>query len=880
MFHPTWSAMTSSGNARSGLSRCAMLAAACGLQIGVLAQQPAAPSTPASPGLTTSVSNAGSTTPSWTVDDYTVRSLERLAMLDLRLSGAPSPRDYKISSALLELASRIKPDDADLLRRRIESDWNAGDEEASIASTKALLKLDPKDTVAQLRLISSSIARIQTVEGRLAAYERFLGPEGKSIDPAIRSRLALDAALLYRERTNEDKFAEKLKQATSLDPTNKEAALVAETFFASAIDDPVGRFELMSNLLYSDPLDPGIYMSMTEELASNGAFTGANRLFRIGEKILTAAGGTMGGERDLQRLILAWQVTGPKAVRDDLEKSLNTERHNARQIADRQKVMNVPGEEITDPMAIRLPRVAEQVRAMASFAEGNKESLETSLTDLGLTVDKMLRESPDNEKRPREVSREDGMRIARDGKVDLAMLRALMGVQLDKVPGGLEELDPPLPDGDIRPQIIKGLMLLQDGKAEEALAILGPLGIETSSEGADNNQARMIAEIGKARALEALGRKSEAAAAYRNLIKAAPMAPEGALAASLLEKLLGRREPIFSKTAELEKLAANVPRWIEDIVDQPRTFVGVSAEPLTTTQEPLSPLMVKVTIRNLSPAPMGLGSNRPLSSRFLFAPSIDLKQADVRRFSKPEVVDLDRRLRLMPGEVLEAVVWADAGFAGWFSESIATQVLRSKYRVVQGFVTGSRGVIDPGPGCVQSDLPIIVRTTLRETTLGAADYAAEVASAGEGAVVRLAAAARALVLGEAVNDRKVTPVDKQTMAQALAKRYPTLSPTARSALAAIVPHARQSPEFGEFDIVALEEKDPNVLPIVLVTRVGNAEAPVLKAAMESADPRVKLVATLQAERLADKTLCYAMLGPNLDAMIDPSAAQEGAGASK
>lgn len=862
-----------------------VLACSVGLAASVLAQ-PSKPVAPSGPALTASATAEGPVAPVWTIDDYAARSLARLAMMDLRLAGNPNVRDYKLASVLLELAGNIRPEDADLVRRKIESQWNAGDEEAAIAATKVLLKLDPKDTVAQLRLISASIGRLQTVESRLAAYERFLGADGKALDPAIRSRLALDAALLYRERSNDDKFAEKLKLATALDPTNKEAALVAETFFSSAVNEPVGRFELLSNLLYSDPLDPGIYMNMTEELARNGAFVGANRMFRIGEKIQTVAGGSVGGEQELQRLILAWNVGGPKAVREDLEKALNTERHNARQIADRQKVMSVAEEEIIDPMSLRLPRMADQMRALASFAEGNTDALETSLSELSLTIAKMLKESPDDQLRPKEVTKEDAMRIARDAKVDLALIRALTGVQLKQVPEGLADLDPALPENDIRPAIIAALMKLNEGKAEESLAALSGLGIDSGSESPDLSEARLYGEIARARALEALGRKAEAGAAYREIIRSAPLTAQSALAASMFEKLSGKREPLFAKTQELEKLAAAVPRWIEDIVDQPRTFVGVTATPLSTTQEPLSPTLVKLSIRNLGAVPMGLGSNRPLNSRFLFAPNLDLKEADARRFSKPEVIDLDRRLRLMPGETLEAVVWADPGFAGWFSENIASQVVRAKYRMVQGFVTGPRGLIDPGPGCVQSDLPVIVRTTLRESTLGAADFAAEAASAGEGAVVRLGAAARTLVLGESFDARKVAPVDKLTMAQALAKRYPTLSPNARAALVAVVPTGRQAPEFADFDAVVLEEKDPAILPIALLTRCAAADSPALKAALESSDERVKLVAKLQSERLADRATCYATMGPNIEEALEPvrpdapSEGGEGEGAAK
>lgn len=843
--------------------RFALLLAMAGLALPVHGQ----PADNAAPALSSTATGTG--VPAWTVDDFAAQSLARLAMMDLRMAGAPTARDYKLASVLLDIATGIRPDVADLLRRKIESQWNAGDEDAAIESTKALLRLDPKDTVAQLRLISASIARLQTVESRLAAYERFLGPDGRSIDPSIRSRLALDAALLYRERSNDEKFAEKLKQATSLDPTNKEAALVAETFYSASVNDPVGRFELMSNLLYSDPLDPGIYMNMTEELARNGAFVGANRMFRIAEKILTAAGAPNSGERDLERLVLAWHVAGPKAVREDLEKMLNTERHNARQIADRQKVMNVPGEEIVDPMSLRLPRVAEQMRTLASFAEANQDALETSLSELNLTVAKMVAESPDDEKRPPNISKADAMRIARDAKVDLSILRALTGAQVSEAAAGLENLDPPLPEGDARPALIAALLKIQEGKAEEALAALIPLAIDSTSQNPQLSEINLYAELGKGRALEALGKKAEAGASYREVVRSAPLSGQGALAGSLLERLAGKREPLFAKTQELEKLAAAIPRWIEDIVDQPRTFVGVSATPLATTQEPLSPMLVKMSIRNLGALPMGLGSNRPINSRFLFSPSLDLKAAEVRQFSKPEVVDLDRRLRLMPGETLEALVWADSGFAGWFCEDIASQVVRAKYRIVQGFVTGSRGLIDPGPGCVQSDLPVIVRTTLREATLGAADFAAEAESAGEGAVVRLGAAARTRVLGEKFSGLRVSPVDKETMAQALAKRYPTLSVNARIALVSIVPTAKQSPEFAAFDAAVLEEKDPLVLPIALITRCSSADAPALKAAMESSDERVKLVAKLQSERLADRATCYAILGPNIEESLNP-----------
>ncbi|MFN9972264.1 MAG: hypothetical protein ACK58T_20480, partial [Phycisphaerae bacterium] len=216
--------------------------------------------------------------------------------------------------------------DADLIRRQIESEWNAEDQDAAIEATQRLLKLDPRDTVAQLRLVSHRINAIQTTEGRIAAYERFLSEAGKGLDPSIRSRLALDCALLHRERGEEDNFVARLKLATALDGTNKEAALLAYTYFSESVSDPKGEAELTLNLLYADPLDSSIYLQLSEQLASGGAFSGASRMYKMGERVLVGAGSVLSGEQELKKFMLSWHVSGAKAVREEFDKSLAGER--------------------------------------------------------------------------------------------------------------------------------------------------------------------------------------------------------------------------------------------------------------------------------------------------------------------------------------------------------------------------------------------------------------------------------------------------------------------------------------------------------------------------------------------------------------------------
>lgn len=799
----------------------------------------------------------------WSVPEQAGRAVARLAILDLRMSPDPGPREYKIAAILTRAAQRYLPTDADLIRRQIESEWNAEDQDAAIEATQRLLKLDPRDTVAQLRLVSHRINSIQTVEARLAAYERFLSDAGKGLDASIRSRLALDCALLHRERGDEDNFVAKLKLATALDGTNKEAALLAYTYFSESVTDLQGQAELMLNLLYADPLDSSIYLQLAEQLASGGAFSGAARMYKMGERVLLGAGSVLSGEQELKKFMLSWHVSGAKAVREELEKSLAGERFGAQQMADRQKIMNVPGEEIIDPSMVRLPRAAEQMRCMAAFGEGNEAAVLQSLSDLALTVEKMKKDLADPEKLPKEMKLEEGQAIARDAQVDLAVLRAFTGQQLDQVASAFEGLALPLETSDIRPALIKALMDANQGKHAEALLQFRELlGAQDTPSPDGVIVATNMAQLALAKSLVATGETAEAGEVYRQIIRETPLSAMGAMAATQLDKLRGKKELIFPVTESLEKLAAGVPRWVEEIINQPRTFVGLAATPVLSSQDPLAPMMVRVNMRNLSGVPMGVGSGRPMNSRILFTCNLDTKGVDTAKHAKPEVIDIDHRLRLLPGESIEAVVWADPGYAGWFSENVATGVVRGKYRLVQGFISTKRGVIDPGPGCVQADLPVVVRTTLRETTLTGAELAAEIANANENSVARLAAAARALVIGEPLATRKLSADEKKQIARAFAERYPKLSPLLRVVLLATLPHAKQSEAFEAFDKVACEEKDVSLLPLVVATRVSDGSHPLLQICKSSDDASLKLLATLHAERLEAKLSCFAVSGPS------------------
>ena len=186
-------------------------------------------------------------------------------LIDLGLPGSPNPNDYEIAARAMSMIAELAPTDAELARLETAAAFGTGNPRLLAAATQRVVRLDPSDTVAQLRLITARIAEKQTAEERLR-----------------------------RERGEIDAFVRTLSQAIELDRTNKEAQHLATNYFAEfAGDDPeskAGLLEMQLNLMWADPVDPNVYFSISRLLAVEGATRHAQRFHSIGVAILSQAG--------------------------------------------------------------------------------------------------------------------------------------------------------------------------------------------------------------------------------------------------------------------------------------------------------------------------------------------------------------------------------------------------------------------------------------------------------------------------------------------------------------------------------------------------------------------------------------------------------------
>lgn len=799
------------------------------------------------------------------LSDYAARSMARMALLDVRVRVPPSEDDIKIALELIRHARKYLPNDSELLRLELETASVAGDQAGVLSATRELVRLDPADAVAQLRLISARITDQQTVEGRLALYERFLGSGGESLDGSIRSRLALDAALLARENGNDRLFAERLKQALTFDSTNKEAALLALSEYSARVNSPEGRAQLISNLILADPIDPQVHRQFAQELARYGAYPQARRFLQLAERLYDLGQYRPDDKFDTEMWITRWAVSGGQDVLRALEKDLTAGRYQGE--IQNQKADKDPALTRTDLNEIRLAPAMERLRVIVADAMQDTAAIEVIRSEFEGSEQLLL-------KMPQRIASSvpaDQVAATKAAAgvslLEYELLRLWFNMDVDKVPANVESalaygVNPDSPTL----KAIAAWQVLRSGKAQEALDSFASLQdaqfeVLRSRAIGDIEPAR----VGMAMALEALGRNQEAAEIYRTLATERSLDAVGLWAKAKLERMGGsdpERERIGQKLAEI---ADAVPKFVEDMAASPNAFMSLSVTAPDSTIDGTAPVLLNIKIRNRSKIMLGMGSDRPLNTQLLLQPGLDIQTSPMAMFASPEPVTLDRRFRLGPGETAEFVVWADPGYTGWLAQSGIARAVRQRFRVIQGFLPNDTGEMVAGPTCLTADSNSIVRNPLREAVISPADLAAQIATAPASVVPLLAAAARGqfgvtVKLAPGLNTPILETIpagisagECQTVAKALADRYLSLDPRGRIIVLCTIPNQATFSEMQVFDEMTKGESDDAVIPYMLITRVTDPADAALERALASSNPWVARVAKVHQERLSKGT---------------------------
>ena len=793
--------------------------------------------------------------------DYDAWLLERIGQIDLRIQTEPGVDDFRMAMLAFDIAGDVRTGDANLFRRASEAAFSCGDQRSLERFTRRIVSIDGRDTVAQLRLITMGIARLQTAQERLSAYDRLLGPRGQSLDESVRSRLALDAAMLAQETGDEDRFVEYLKQATALDATNKEAAALALAYFQAAVpDDPIGRLQLMMNLVLADPIDPHVHMAISQELLAHGVVEHAGRFHNSALAISGAADPEIARLLEKRGLILTWHVLGPRRVVDSLNQRLADLRHAA---AIRVAQMEQQGLAVRDeqrPANTRLDREFELIRLMASDAAGLREMASLSAADFRDSVTTVFEFFQRPENRPTGDAGRQLAELIIDMWIEMLVVRAWAAADLPALGDELRQTVENLGD---RVNLDEPLAwyTLRSGQVEEALAFF------------ERTQDTLYrSSLGRAIAMEQLGQREAAAAAYARIARQDPTTVQSAWARSRLLSMTGQDLARTEFADEMASVAASVPVAIDQMVQDPNEFMRLSlrAEPIRLG--PLDIGRVEVVLANRGVMPLGLGTDCAMESRMLVSPEARVGTRPVIGAVQPEVVDIEHRLRVQRGEEVRARLDVENGFTASFMDSQAASRTSVAWRVIQGFRI-ENGSYVRGPLCLSAATQEVYREPLMLARLTPEDLVVAIGTCPDDLLPAACRAAYAVTLSTNYG-RSCTPDQAAALAAALGERYAAADVPIRRMMVGLTPNEALVPGFGAFDAAVrsdiASQRDVRLLMLALLTRARTVDDAVIGACRDNGDPRLREAAAIQVTRLdAGAGMVYATAGPGLSALLGP-----------
>ncbi len=318
-------------------------------------------------------------------------------------------------------------------------------------------------------------------------------------------------------------------------------------------------------------------------------------------------------------------------------------------------------------------------------------------------------------------------------------------------------------------------------------------------------------------------------------------------------KLSGSTEfPVPEEAKTLQAMAQGIPAFFDQFIDKPQQFMGLMVEPVQRNLGPLDRALLTIRLVNRSPIPLAVGAERAMNSRLLLSAETDVAGVRTMDTGLPEVLSLDRRLRLNPREEINTVVWADPGFAAWSLASWSGENVLRRFRLLQGFTMDDTGVPRRGSLCLESESKTVARPSLVHLRDGDDALIAALSTARGSDWVDALQAARVRLLRTGSEGGIDAPLGVRYIEAALG-RYRAGDASERALILLLVPTGLQNSIAAEFDraVRDVPDTDPLVLMLKCLTRAGDPGDATLTASLASSDERVVRVARALKERLAE-----------------------------
>ncbi len=489
------------------------------------------------------------------------------------------------------------------------------------------VKLYGSDDVAQLRLIELFAADKQTLDERIALCGKFVeGPSARKFSAPLRSRLALQAALMHMEQGRIDEYQRLVALALQLDPANQAAA--AESFRAVA-DNPKSTTQqkaaALFTLFHANPTDPATHVGIGDTLMEFGLYAQAYEWF-TSASMLTRSKGQRTDLPMMHSAVMSMWGSGQVDQAMQLLNAVDRPKPIEGADADAANGQTTP---TADPHGPPVETLMLKAAIISTAAESE------GLDELYARIEKRLLSRKTEQVGPEELT-------------NLVWARLLFNKATGSVAPvieRIEKIDGPQP-------VLRGWLAARNGKLDEARQLLAPLA---------ESDPRAALGLTLGRTLDAAD--TEGLALLQRVATAAPYDLFGLIAVSKL-RAAGVTPQVPADAQQLSRLFAQVPPQLQHIYSQTGQFVQLRLKTDKMRFGPGEPIELLLELRNVSDIPLSLGPDGSINGQVYIMPRAVLGGATQPMNLPGFVVDTHRQIRLAPRRSLYLPIRLDTRDSG------------------------------------------------------------------------------------------------------------------------------------------------------------------------------------------------------------------------
>ena len=515
---------------------------------------------------------------------------------------------------LLKRCAELQPENQSVWQAMVEVATMAEDDALVSECIQSLLRLSPNSPALQLARIRNAIESLQTAPERIRVYDRLLSPQEKvKLDSQVASRLAHDAALLYRSLGDTDSFAVWLAESIALDPANQSALALGVGFFGDETADPIQRIELLGAAALANPFDVTYQIQLAEFLLAYGDYQSARRLY---DYILNGDAGDTELISDglLADIVLSqWADGDPIAGLDAvLTRQIEVDRVYRQSVKAQQPRMT-PLElaRIHAPLAPKLATIRAAIYAELDDASSAEISLEAAADTCAL-LGNIYKQRESNE----------SVLSGAESYLQAAWLTLWLGSDVTTAQDFLNQSSDIAMMSTEEQQRFNGWIALRSGDVQLALDLLTPLAELPISDPA--------AQAGVALALQSIGQLKESAKVFLNIARMQGGTILGVWARNRLQAIVGSSFDVRDEVALLRPLADQIIDTFDLIRSDPRPPFSLRVEPIKTDFKTYEPIIVDIEIKNNTTLPLTIDRNGAIQPLVLIEANIELSTASIQ----------------------------------------------------------------------------------------------------------------------------------------------------------------------------------------------------------------------------------------------------------